>query len=703
MYSRRLKIFIGFCLTLVVICLIRLGFMQIGPGHKVALEKVSTMRNKPPVKLPTLRGKILDRKGRTLAIDQPSFHIYLSYKLTKLLDSRWQEAQYIRLLNRSYTPQQANEKLKERYASDIETLYRVLNWCESFTNYSEADLLKRIEKINNNVWRLRSYMAWRNHSPGQPFANFKKEIPDEKIRLSLALQENIMEMYHNFSLIELKTEDEKFNAELAFSNMGGVTISAQAERYYPYESSAPQVIGWVKPRREDYSDQVTELLKDDELAAYQGRELAGFSGIEWVCEPVLRGRRGQVEYNRDGELVDKTQTLFGKDVKLSIDIELQNKLEKMLSDPKQNERFYNHNFAAVIIDVKSAEILSMVSLPVFNLNDVRNKYTQYRNDPNKPLENRGLQKIYPPGSTLKPFVLIAGMEMGLTTASRVISCPAHSAPKGWPNCWLFRQFHSCHDYKWSDAGGNNARNAIKGSCNIYFSRLAHSMDGRQLQKWLYDFGYGRRILEYPTLESTSLDSKQIEELNRRLSESGGAIWSGYAQRNDKPLADLKPINKNEKKFFGMGQGNMRATTLQIANQMATIARGGIFRKPSLFSDNNSQSINLNVSNSAIATVKEGMYAVVNESGGTAKTAFANSKFKKYGVTVYGKTGSTQGSANALFAGFAKDKQGKLIAIAILVEGGESGAQDAAPLCKKVIDICIDTGYIGDKTLAIKKR
>ncbi len=148
----------------------------------------------------------------------------------------------------------------------------------------------------------------------------------------------------------------------------------------------------------------------------------------------------------------------------------------------------------------------------------------------------------------------------------------------------------------------------------------------------------------------------------------------------------------------MGQGNLRATPLQIANSFAAIARGGVYKPPRLFitdpNTNEDDLIDPNLSPLTLQTVYDGMAAVVNEPGGSAYNAFAYSGFADYGVKVYGKTGSTERPYHALFAGFARDREDRALAIALVVEAGQSGSGDAAPLAREIIQFCIEAGYIG---------
>ena len=157
------------------------------------------------------------------------------------------------------------------------------------------------------------------------------------------------------------------------------------------------------------------------------------------------------------------------------------------------------------------------------------------------------------------------------------------------------------------------------------------------------------------------------------------------------------LRAGQRRLFGIGQGSLRITPLQVANAMATIARNGIYLPPHLLlaeKGNEYQSHSIGLSPHTLSVVRDGMKAVVNESGGTAYGAFASSDFAANGITVYGKTGSTERPEHAWFAGFAEDSRGRCVAIAVLVEGGQLGSKDAAPLGRKILELCLNANYIG---------
>jgi len=206
---------------------------------------------------------------------------------------------------------------------------------------------------------------------------------------------------------------------------------------------------------------------------------------------------------------------------------------------------------------------------------------------------------------------------------------------------------------------------------------------------------------------------------------------------------LPALEGRERRLFGMGQGNFRATPLQVANAMAAIARGGVYKPPQLFlvhrqssavhhpsseegRETRDEGRDLGISKQTLEVIFDGMSAVVNEPGGTANGEFAPvlSSFAEQDVKVYGKTGSTEAPEVAWFAGFAWQPaypestagrpqaqlgdgnaagEGRAIAIAVVVEGGQHGSSDAAPLARDIIQFCIETGYIGKTLNTISNR
>ncbi|MHC4543854.1 MAG: peptidoglycan D,D-transpeptidase FtsI family protein [Planctomycetota bacterium] len=673
------------------------------------MEQIAELKLQQGVsrQLKTIRGKILDRKGRVVASNEPQFQLHINYKLTSLLDERVRRAKLLRLAERSMltgSKLSLSEERNKLYAK-LKDLEKIIDKCTYF-GLERADIEQRIARINDKIWNLRTFLAWRRNRPDPKIIakyngrisdvplsvaiqDFKKEFPDEDQRFLLIEQiQNIPKMNRPWRLLELKTDADVFDAQLEFMDIEGIEILPESKRIYPYASVAAQTIGWVGRHQE----RDRQLFANDKLSSYLSEEVCGREdGVEYICEAILRGRRGEKAYDIDLQLISRTETQFGKDVTTTLDIELQKKIEDYLADCDLNPKNCTAPTAAVVIDVNTGDILALVSTPTFDLNRVRQDYDALASDSNEPLRNRAINKPYPPGSVVKPLILIAGLQSRKITPEEIINCPAKKMPK--PSCWIFNQFQSGHDYKWQ----NYARNAIRGSCNIYFSRLAERITPSVLQLWLYKFGYGQKIplaLPHP--------ASGIEY--RNLRQGAGQISSVSTKDAISRIDQIPVLYKSERRYFGIGQGNLRATPLQVANAMAAIARGGIYKPPRLFVHDpnknptsevrNPDGVALAISPQTIAVVHDGMSAVVNELSGTAFTQFSTSTLILQGVKVYGKTGSTQAPENAWFAGFSTDDQGHCIAIAILVEGGQSGPRDAAPLARDIIQFCIDEGHIG---------
>jgi len=707
MYEKRIRIFVVFSLLLLAVCVLRLAQMQLLSASSVQNEITELkLRRGQSKQFKTIRGRILDRNGKVLATDQARFWVHIDYELSCFLDERVRRGMLLRAAAKA-EPEIAVAKADEIIREKIEDLRHIIDKCAQFKAVESWAISRDIQSINDRVWNMRIFQAWRKEFPNSevrndydsiisvPFsrakADFEQKLPDPNERLMLVSEVDIFKTHQSSLLLELKTDDDIFAAQLEFMGTEGIDIVCKEQRVYPYRSVAAQTIGWVGPAMQK-SDE--EFFAEDKLARYLTGEVCGKRpGIEYVCEAILRGRRGEEATDIDGQLTSDIDTQPGKDVTLTLDIELQGDMEDFLVRYPHDPNLGEPNISAVVIDVASSEILALVSLPVYDLNRVRYDYGALNTDPNRPLINRAITEQYPPGSIIKPLILIAGLETGQVTPAETIGCPAEPAPVGWPNCLIFlRNRGAGHDLRWN----NDARNAIKGSCNIYFSRLADRVEPLALQQWLFEFGYGQHALAPPY----SIADVDGAELRRNLRQSPGEISSSIVGRALR-FEEMPLLAPRERKMFGIGQGSLRVTPLQVANTMATIARRGVFKLPRLFGDSQSSAgVDLGISRETLAIVHDGMSAVVDEPGGTAFAQFEPllTILAAEDVKVYGKTGSTERPFHAWFAGFAADSKGGKIAVAVVVEDGQHGSRDAAPLARDIIQLCIQAGYIGKSYL-----
>jgi len=720
MYNQRAKVFIACYALLLLVMVLRLAQMQLLPSAQV-LADIQKLKQRWGYGQQTMsvRGRILDRNEEVLASDEAVFKLYVDYSLTCYEDWRVRQALLARAkqqdskLHDGLRAKVASSrkqgkfmgKAKQKIAEKRNVIRRLLDKCPEL-GVSEEQLKQSIQRNNELIWNKRLFYAWNTHCKHSPFHQKNKHKinsvpesdaiddfalmvtdPNERIRLTAASDTIKRDLLEPFALITLDTDDHVLAAQLEFLDVKDVEIRTEAVRRYPFKNAASHTIGWIGS-----ASGAKDLFAEDKHRRYRAGELGGRDdGIEYVCEAVLRGSRGERYHDIDQNL-QQLKAEHGRHVQLTIDIRLQQRIEAFLAHEYPHAPHCNAGFAAVVLDVQANEILALVSIPTFDPSLVRKDYGDLV-DPNKhpkrPLINRAINEIYPPGSVAKPLVAVAGLESGRIKPTDVISCPSQKASAGWPNCVIFRISGYGHDRLWPD---NNTKNAIRGSCNIYFSHLANRIAPKVLQQWLFRFGYGRQIqFNYPRDPNTAL---------RWLNQSPGQISTKPPPFGTRvtSLEQITELKRYERPNAGIGQASIRVTPLQVANSMATLARFGVFKHPRLFKKEPSSesSETLGLSEQTLRTITDGLDAVVNEENGTAHSAFgeARQSFGEQGVRVYGKTGSTQDPEHAWFAGYARDYSHRCLAIAVVVENGQSGARDATPLARDIIQFCITHKYLG---------
>ncbi len=691
MYHLRLKIFIGLCISGLLVTIGRLVILQTG-GVEQARQAIADQQILAPEQHPTIRGKILDRYNRPLSHDTPAFYLQIKYQLTRYRDPRWREGRIRLNTYGERTREQVEAELAEKWAEPMERLNKAIDLSNVLADVSQGDILNEIDQINDQVWKLARRVYWRRRNRDASWDEYYaicEAIEPEKV-----VTVDLREMYQSYPLIELETDEDLLRAQVALLDIEGLEIKPLAKRDYPYGHAACQLIGWVGPVRE------AEMLPFEDaeyLRKYRPGELIGKAGLERIYEPVLRGRRGEVQKDIEGNVLNRKEPEYGTDLRLTLDIELQEKIENLLSNPTMNNSAHKPS-AAVVLEAASNDILALASTPTFDLATIRlaSNYNRVFKDPNAPMLHRGLEKNFPPGSTAKPLILVAGLETKKTWPDEVINCTYQLPPKGWPRCIAQWKFHNPHDNKWANTG----RNAIRGSCNIYFSQVANRIDRGDLQEWFFRFGYGQKILPTPMPDNLPLAGP----FEREIKQAWGNLTSTVQTAPFTDSWDLPLIKNSEKRFWGIGQGSLRATVLQVANALSVIVRNGVYKAPRLVYDdtdpyNDNHRRRLPISSQTLSVVRDGMHAVVYETGGTAHSVFYTPKRSELldrDMTVYGKTGSTQGPEVAWFECFAEDEIGRAIVIVTLVEGGLSGSGEAAPLGREILRICNEAGYIGSK-------
>ncbi|SMN15463.1 Cell division protein FtsI [Peptidoglycan synthetase] [uncultured Candidatus Thioglobus sp.] len=482
--------------------------------------------------------------------------------------------------------------------------------------------------------------------------------------------------FRQFHNIPIKYNLNKVKvAEFLVSNQfPGVDIESYFHRVYPHDSSGVHALGYVS--RMNKKD---TLLYDKEN--YSGTLFVGKVGIEKQYETLLHGQTGvkQIERNVSGRIVDTkiiTPAVSGKNLYLSLDLDMQKKAESVLKGKRGS---------IVVVNVTNGEVLTLVSTPTYNPNWFVNgishaNYKLLQTSKDIPQLNRAIQGLYPPGSTIKPMVALAGLEEGIITNKSKTFCPGYYK---LPN--FKRKFN---DWKRTGHGHVDVKDSIAQSCDVFFYDLADKMGIDQLHKNLVLFNFGRKTgIDIPGEKGGIMPSKSWKKINR------GEPWY-----------------RGETLIAGIGQGFMTSSPLQLAVATAALANKGQIFQPTLLRATQtpgSSIVAIDNKHSKQIPIKDihnwedvidGMKMTIYAPKGTARKLN-----KGLTYTLAGKTGTAQVFGldaeeqyiaekyeeklrdHALFTGFAPIENPQ-IAIAIIVENAGSGSSKAAPLARQVLDV-----------------
>jgi penicillin-binding protein 2 len=487
-----------------------------------------------------------------------------------------------------------------------------------------------------------------------------------------------LQQSRRFDSVPLKmrlSEDEIDRFAVNRWRFPGVDVVPYQTRRYPLGALFAHVVGYVS--RIDAND-----LARLDPKLYQGTSHVGRTGIERSYEDVLHGTPGYEldEVNADGRIQQVLQTyppIPGKNLYLSIDARMQKATE---------DAFAGRPGAAVAIDPRNGQVLAMVSVPTYDPNLFVNgisqaDYSVLTNDPAKPLLNRAMNGVYPPGSTVKPFLALGGLEYGVRRPEDTVLSTGQFCLPGHARC-----------YRDDDRYGNGTVNmvrAIAKSTNTYFYKLALDLGIDRLSTWMNGLSFGGK---------TGIDL---------VGESVGVLPSREWKAKHSKLGWFP----GDTVISGIGQGFWAVTPLQIGHAVATLAGHGVPYQPRLVMATRAVGekqpeplANPAVGPSLISkasdwgVINEGMRAVITD--GTAQKLNMNSGFP---YLIAGKSGTAERFSRtseayntnkntaylaarhrAWFEGYtpADDPQ---IAAAVLLESGAWGAEDAGPIVRKIFD------------------
>ena len=484
---------------------------------------------------------------------------------------------------------------------------------------------------------------------------------------------------HNFESIPLRTHLNEIEAAKFAVNryrFPGVELKSRLFRHYPLGKQGAHMVGYIG--RINDKDLI-KLAAKDVLSNYKGTDHIGKSGVEEYYEAQLHGTTGfqQVEIDADGKAVrilSSQAPTSGSNLILSTDSKLQEIAETAFGERRGS---------LVAIKPSTGEVLAFVSMPTFDSNlfvggiDVEN-WKLLNESLDKPLINRPIRGVYPPGSTFKPFAALAGLENGKRKPPFSISDAGYFM--------LPRSSHRYRDWKPGGHGNVDMRRAITISCDTFFYGLAMELGIERLSSFVRHFGFGQK---------SGVDI---------AGEVGGLMPTPeWKMRRFK-----QPWYMGETVIVGIGQGYTLATPMQLAQATAILANKGVAMRPRLVAAITDAKTGISQATQTVISdkipldeanleiVKLGMIDVTLP-GGTAASVGANA-----GYSIAAKTGTAQVvgmkqnekyNANliaerhrdhALFIAYAPADDPK-IALAVIVENGGHGGSAAGPIARKVMD------------------
>jgi penicillin-binding protein 2 len=493
------------------------------------------------------------------------------------------------------------DMVKDVLSFDVSIIYSQLDSIEDLANMLGSTLEIPAEEVKTKIRKSR----WRPYSP-------TVIVADIGIEKAIYLEEIAMDY-------------------------PGLLIDVSAKRKYLKGKTGANVLGYLGLINRSEFDRLKHY-------GYRMNDLVGRGGVEKAYDDYLRGAHGgkQVEVDHRGReimVLGFKEPVPGKDLYLTIDLELQEYCDELLEDKRG---------AILAMDPDTGAVLAMASAPsydpeIFIDSKKRAEVADVLKDKKYPLLNRAVAGAYPPGSVFKAIVATAGLETGVVTLHTPFDCMG--------SIRLGRRTFHC--WRKGGHGTQVLQEAIKNSCNVYFWRLGNLLGVDNIAEYAGMFGVGTRTgIDLPGEVPGLLPSREWKK--KEYKES----WY-----------------KGETMNYSVGQGYVLCSPLQICRIMAVFANGGYLVRPYIaesvegVSLNKPERVRLDISEEAIEHVREGLRKVVNDSRGTGMKA------RQDDVVVAGKTGTAQtsrGKNHGWFAGFAPFEEPRLTVVVFDEYGGKGG-------------------------------
>lgn len=648
-----------------IILLLQLFNLQIIHGEEYR-EQSNTRLTRESTAV-AARGSILDRNGNPIVENSMGFSLEL-YK--SKVDNQTLNTTILNIVDvleknedsyKDSFPIKINEE--EQYYFDFDTDEKAVNWKKKMKLDEKLNAQQCIQQLKekyeiqfDNIYQVRKVLAVRYQILQDGYSTTKSIIISNNISRKSALEFN--ERSENFP---------------------GVSVVVEPIRQYTSGNLASHVVGTI--------GKISEVKE-----GYNANDYIGKTGIEYLFEKYLKGQDGtkQIDMSVDGTNTEEYVTqdaVEGSDVVLTIDANLQKVTEQALANNIQKinsggfgKKYATNSGAAIVMNVKTGEVLSMASYPDFNPQDfvggISAENWEKYNTEDTPQVNKTMQTAYAPGSIFKMVTAIAGLESGAITTKETINDTGVYPKYTNPKCWIYTDYHKGH-------GRLNVSGAIQHSCNYFFYETADRMGIDTLAKYAKYFGLGTKTgIELPNETSGTLASKETKQnLYNEQWYAGETLSAAIGQSyNSFSLVQIA-------KYISMlanGGNKIQPTIVEkIINADGTeVSREEIqnyIKEKAGITDENQEDISISQDN--LRAILEGMESVTDDQGGTAYSIFKN-----FAISVGGKTGSAEtstGKVNAWFVGFAPydDPQ---IAVVVLVENGGHGYYTAEAV-KEIIE------------------
>ena len=658
--------------------------------------------------LPTWRGRIIDTKGRVLAMDVASFDIAVPWDLitgdrAKEIAMSKARQSVSRATWKSLSPDERQKKADYFLPEQMKELDGFWALLSKRANVPRSVLDERIAEIHQKVQKT-TEVVWQRQEEAHlkrfgDVKDFKKDPIVEHLSSHVIFPTVDDEIAMDFSQLSDQLDD-------------AINVKHSRKRQYPERSQTIYIDRSTLPRsiremklQEIVFSGVGDLLLGDirkkvwvedmkrrpfdngqDLGGYRVGDEVGNRGLELSLEKDLRGLRGRVVRDRLGEELERTPPVGGQDVELTLDIKLQARIEAILTTQTglmTVQPWHRNNGlevgtalrgAVVVLDVNSG-VLAMVSTPALRDEEEVEGF---------PWLNRGADGMYPAGSIIKPLVLAAATTEGLYVENENIECAGHyfENVKDAARCWIYRE-----SYNFNTHGQLKAVDALARSCNIFFYKLGTRLGFERLLDWYQKFGL-------------------TQPLSAKLTDPSASGMQGHSPQQE----DIVKWKKRGELAFetismAIGQGSITWSPLHAAAAYATLARGGIWKSPTILKQVEQEEVDINLDPTGVKLAMDGLHDALSEDYGTGSLLRYGSRdsepiFNVDGLRLWGKTGTAEappyrsspeadlisGLDHSWFLVMASHQTEitPSVVVAVLIEHAGSGGRVAGPIANQVI-------------------